>query len=54
MTQEGVRILQIVEKKWEYDKTVHQLFKDLKKNQDSGGSQLPHNTHWIRCQTIGN
>jgi Fe2+ or Zn2+ uptake regulation protein len=30
-TTDQICVLQILEKKWEYNETVHQLFKDLKK-----------------------
>jgi hypothetical protein len=36
-------IHQILEKKWEYNKAVHQLFIDFKKAHDSGGREVLYN-----------
>jgi hypothetical protein len=37
-------ICQILEKKWEYNKTVHRLFMDFKKAYDSVWREVLHNT----------
>jgi hypothetical protein len=43
MTQQIFCISQILEKKWEYNKTVHQLFVDFKKAYDSVKREVLYN-----------
>ena len=38
-------IRQILEKKWEYDGSIHQLFIDLKKAYDSVKREILYNIH---------